>query len=607
MPLMVAAQSQLRYQTILNDNEGVPIMNTTVSVDISILQSTSSGTVVFSETHSATTDAQGLISISIGSITPLDASILDPDNGPYFLQVSVDSEMMGTTQLVSVPSALYADQAGTVDSFSYDDLTGAPDITGWDLDVSDDFDGDYSSLINAPVTISSEQQTKLSNISLTAPADLDALASDVSANNEKVSFPGFGTVPGTALEAGTDIWTQSGNNVFYNQGKVGVGVPTSTQFGTETMLVGGGIKYEGFTFSNLPPNEPGLFFFLDDTGGFQSFAFYDEQGGLNLLSNTSIWAQSGNDIYAEADVIAGSSLGVGVDIVNGEDFGFATIKMKENNTRILFDDSDDPGGSAPSNDWQLVANSSSNGGDEYFAIEDVTAGTLPFVVSAGAPDNSFFLDSSGNLGIGTNAPSATLDVNGTIKAATFVGDGSGLTGITGGTGGVSNAGSTTISAGTGVIDFQTNGESRMQVTNTGNVGIGTTSPSAKLEVNGDVIVNGGLKIQGNLSVTGAVSYGTSSIIEPSTVSREYDVSQSNVLIIDVANSATVTVSGLASGVTGQVVTLVNNGEGTLTLSHAGAGSFPFLLTGSVDASLLVNQSATVLFDGTNWMALSINN
>ncbi len=604
MPLWLHAQSsQFRYQTVVRGDDGDILSNASTTLDISILQSSANGSSVFSESHSVTSDGQGLVSVFIGSKSSLDA--IDWANGPFFLQVSVNGSTVGTTQLVSVPYALYADMAESATTFDYEDLDNLPDISGWDLDASDDFDGNYESLSNKPTTISTEQRNTLDNISATASINLDDVSTDVSANNAKVSFPGFGTIPGTALEAGTDIWTLDGNNVFYNGGNVGVNVPTTANFGNSNLYVGGGIKYGDFTIATLPPQDEGLFFYLSDLGT-GSFAFYDGTG-LKLLNNTSVWAEANGDLFASSNVYMQQSLGVGVDIVNGEEFDFATIKLKENNTRILFEDTDPEGGSNPSNDWQLVANSTQNGGQNYFAIEDVTGGTLPFAVSAGAPDNSLYLDPSGNVGIGTASPSAKLDVNGTIKAANFVGDGSGLTGITGGTGGVSNAGSTTISAGTGQIDFQVGGNTEMVVANNGNVGIGTTSPGAALEIDGDVKITGGLKVGGNIAVDGQIAYQTRSEVESASTTKEYDVTSENILTINVANGETVNVSGLTGAAVGQVITLVNIGTGTLTIQHNGTGSFPFLLTGSANANLASYQSATVLFDGTNWFALSIVN
>src|SRR6056297_3915026 len=77
------------------------------------------------------------------------------------------------------------------------------------------------------------------------------------------------------------------------------------------------------------------------------------------------------------DLIVAGSLCVGNDCVNGESFGFDTIRMKENNTRIKFDDTSNSG-SFPNNDWQLTANDSANGGANKFSIDNTTTGRIPF-------------------------------------------------------------------------------------------------------------------------------------------------------------------------------------------------------------------------------------
>jgi hypothetical protein len=79
----------------------------------------------------------------------------------------------------------------------------------------------------------------------------------------------------------------------------------------------------------------------------------------------------------------------------------------------------------------------------------------------------------GNVGIGTTNPTTKLQVGGTVTATAFVGDGSGLTNLPGGSGGTSDFVRT--SAGIHTL---------------GNLGIGTTSPTSKLTVVGDVLVSG---------------------------------------------------------------------------------------------------------------------
>lgn len=102
------------------------------------------------------------------------------------------------------------------------------------------------------------------------------------------------------------------------------------------------------------------------------------------------------------DYIVTGSLAVGMDAILNENFGFNTILLKENNLRIGFDDTSV--GTFPANDWALVANSTANEGTNYFAIEDVTAGVIPFIVMAGAPADALNIASNGNVGLNTSNP-----------------------------------------------------------------------------------------------------------------------------------------------------------------------------------------------------------
>ncbi len=107
------------------------------------------------------------------------------------------------------------------------------------------------------------------------------------------------------------------------------------------------------------------------------------------------------------DLIVQGSACVGLDCVNNESFGFDTLRLKENNTRIGFDDTSSTG-SFPANDWQLTANDSASGGANKFSIDDITNAKTPFTITAGAPTNSLFMDSSGRIGLGTSTPVLAL-------------------------------------------------------------------------------------------------------------------------------------------------------------------------------------------------------
>ena len=82
------------------------------------------------------------------------------------------------------------------------------------------------------------------------------------------------------------------------------------------------------------------------------------------------------------DLIVQGSGCFGFDCVNNESFGFDTIRLKENNTRIKFEDTSV--GTFPTNDWQLTANDSASGGASKFSIEDITGAKVPFTITAGA-------------------------------------------------------------------------------------------------------------------------------------------------------------------------------------------------------------------------------
>jgi len=116
------------------------------------------------------------------------------------------------------------------------------------------------------------------------------------------------------------------------------------------------------------------------------------------------------------DLIVQGSICAGLDCVNNENFGFDTIRVKENNTRIQFDDTSSSAGFA-TNNWQIRANSSASGGASFLAFVDQGAtgnsetGTIVLEVDAGAPANSIKVGSNGKVGFRTATPVLDLHVN----------------------------------------------------------------------------------------------------------------------------------------------------------------------------------------------------
>ena len=125
---------------------------------------------------------------------------------------------------------------------------------------------------------------------------------------------------------------------------------------------------------------------------------------------------SGEVLLTAADGVIRNSSCVGGDCPNTPTFSDTTMLMMENNTRIKFDDTSSAA-SFPRNDWEIEANSSSNGGLSYLGINDCGQSTqggcatdLVFAVEAGAPQSALYVEDSGDVGLGTSNPILELHV-----------------------------------------------------------------------------------------------------------------------------------------------------------------------------------------------------
>ena len=114
------APEQFSYQAVIRDAQGDLVSNQSVTVNISILEGNSTGTTVFEEEHSVTTNDNGLATLVIGNglNTFGDISSVSWGDNAYYLKIETDPEggnnfsITATTQLLSVPYALYANEAG---------------------------------------------------------------------------------------------------------------------------------------------------------------------------------------------------------------------------------------------------------------------------------------------------------------------------------------------------------------------------------------------------------------------------------------------------------------------------------------------------------------
>ncbi len=123
--LFAQAPLKMSYQMVIRNSNNTLVTNQLVSARITVLQGSMYGTPVYVETHSATTNANGLLTLEVGTGTILNGTLeaVNWANGPFYLKSEIDPEggisysIEGMQQLMSVPYALYAAQAGNVPAF----------------------------------------------------------------------------------------------------------------------------------------------------------------------------------------------------------------------------------------------------------------------------------------------------------------------------------------------------------------------------------------------------------------------------------------------------------------------------------------------------------
>jgi len=117
---LTQAPSLFKYQSIARDVSGAALSNAPIGIRITIHDITPAGTTVFSETHATTTNNFGLFTLSVGNGSAVVGTIggVDWGNDAKYMEIEADLSggtsytAFGTTQLLSVPYALYAASSG---------------------------------------------------------------------------------------------------------------------------------------------------------------------------------------------------------------------------------------------------------------------------------------------------------------------------------------------------------------------------------------------------------------------------------------------------------------------------------------------------------------
>ena len=238
------APGKFNYQAIARDANGIQLTDQGISVRISVLQGSSSGTAVFSEEHSPTTNTFGLFNLQIGTGTSQTGSLsgIAWGNDSYFIEVEMDPEggsnysVLSNSELVSVPYALYAESVAN-DSVMDDDSDPANEmqtlsLVGDSLVLSDGGSVDMSVYDQSAEVAdnAADIAQNASDIAAHNAADLDIdstneLITNMAFSNDSLLLTEGGIDHGVDLSGLIDDndWLVDGDTVYNDSKWVGIG------------------------------------------------------------------------------------------------------------------------------------------------------------------------------------------------------------------------------------------------------------------------------------------------------------------------------------------------------------------------------------------------
>jgi hypothetical protein len=457
------------YQGIARDVKGNPLANQQMSLKISLLPAADAVQPEYEESHQVTTNEFGLYTLQIGNGTPLNGEMkaVKWETGNKYVKVAIDPKGgndfvdAGTSQLLSVPYAIYADKAGTAKNAGGGDRLGAVSTS-----ASGTGTVNYLTKFTAANTIYNSQLfdngTNI-GIGTTTPAARLHLYSNVAGVQQQIRMQNASTTGASRFRMDNDgtlsYATFSKYGTAYASGYPGIATlypyANLLAFGNNGLVADDGLGR--FLISN--GGNVGLSIFKGGTSKLKFHADYATEnvgigGNAAPVSRVHLNNTDGTSMDLRlTNTTTGHTANDGLEIRNSGNA--ASIVNKENST-LMFGTNNAArvtigangylgiGTTAPSDDALHIKRSYSS-----IKLEDSNDNAVLYIV---APDPSTFttggigtstnhelpfftnnverlvMKADGKIGINTNTPITDLHVDGNIKAdtifATFIKDSS---------------------------------------------------------------------------------------------------------------------------------------------------------------------------------------
>jgi len=328
------APEKMTYQAVVRDDNSTLITSTQVGIEINIYQGSATGTLVYTETQTPTTNINGLITIEIGGETGFD--LIDWANGPYFIETKIDPDnsgtytITGTSQLLTVPYALHAKTAESIigginetdpvflgsqaNNITATDITNLSNLSGTNTG-----DQDISGIaINeqAIQDTASQIRADFPDVSGFITTEVDPIFTNSEANNiTATDITNLSNLSGT--NTGDQTISRSGLTVTLTNGG-------TYQDSVNVYTAGDGIDISGTIISEHKYQigdfaQGGIIFWLDETGEHGLVCSISDQGGSGYrwyAGTDGLTRAQGNGSYAGE---ANTSLIIAALLVIGDD------------------------------------------------------------------------------------------------------------------------------------------------------------------------------------------------------------------------------------------------------------------------------------------------